>query len=126
MEVLNQINHVFYSDPDLFIGEYKSLLPDIASNYSPEWIVFAHNDTQENNFLSTGDNTKIIDFEYSQLNYRGLDLVSYIIESTIDYSVKEQPFFNIDENLFPNFDENSFVDKMIQMYLFLFYNKYID
>ena len=126
MEVLNQINHVFYSDPDLFIGEYKSLLPDITSNYSPEWIVFSHNDTQENNFLSTGDNTKIIDFEYSQLNYRGLDLVSYIVESTIDYSVKEQPFFNIDENLFPNFDENSFVDKMIQMYLFLFYNKNID
>jgi len=28
--------------------------------------------------------------------------------------------------LFPNFEENSFIDKMIEMYLTLFFNKNID
>jgi thiamine kinase-like enzyme len=30
---------------------------------------------------------KIIDFEYSTLNYRGIDLAAYINENSINYSV---------------------------------------
>lgn len=73
-------------------------------------IVFSHNDTQENNFLYRGEiiNNQeltekdapgametyekidlgemiILDFEYSDLNYCGMDLASYINESTIKY-----------------------------------------
>jgi len=59
---------------------------EITSDQNPEWIVFSHNDTQENNFLCNGSETKIIDFEYSALNYRGMDIASYLNESTIDYS----------------------------------------
>ena len=66
----------------------QDLLPSIEEGLNPEYVVFSHNDTQENNFLSSGLETKIIDFEYSNLNYRGVDLASYIMESSIDYSVE--------------------------------------
>lgn len=62
-------------------------------------VVLSHNDVQENNFLYTKEqdqfvNFKIIDFEYSSLNYRGFDLASYINESMINYKeVKQRPYY---------------------------------
>jgi len=89
LSIVKKIYRVFYENEDAFIKEYLDLLPEITAGKNPELIVFSHNDTQENNFLSTETETKIIDFEYSSLNYRGVDLASYINESTIDYSVQE-------------------------------------
>jgi thiamine kinase-like enzyme len=107
LSIVKQLYRAFYKDENAFIKEYKELLPDIKEGKNPEYIVFSHNDTQENNFLSTGTETKIIDFEYSALNYRGVDLASYIIESTIDYSVEQQPAYKIDAgDLIINFDSN--------------------
>ena len=117
---------MFYQDEQAFIKEYLDLLPPITAGGSPELIVFSHNDTQENNFLSTGTETKIIDFEYSSLNYRGVDLASYINESTIDYSVEEQPAYKIDaEMLVNNFDENQSVNELLKEYLGRFYTKHL-
>jgi len=57
-------------------------------------VSFSHNDCQENNIMVKWDDNEtckylrdvvLIDFENSKLNYRGVDLASYIIESTIDY-----------------------------------------
>ena len=74
---------MYYRDKDAFAKEYLELLPP----KNPSEMIFGHNDTQENNFLSDGNETKIIDFEYSQINYRGTDLASYLNESALDYRV---------------------------------------
>ena len=81
-----------------------------------EEVVFSHNDTQENNFLSNEQETKIIDFEYSCLNYRGADLASYINESAIDYSVKTEPPFKINFDKFAKFNE-PWIQKCLELYL---------
>jgi len=50
--------------------------------------VFCHNDFQENNALmrfSDPWRPVFIDFEYAQLNTRGADLASIVIESLIQY-----------------------------------------
>jgi len=74
-------------------------------------VSFSHNDFQENNIMvKWGDNEKyvrdviIIDFENSKLNYRGIDLASYIVESTIDYQADED--FVYHDELAPDFNTN--------------------
>lgn len=80
--------------------------------------MFSHNDTQENNFLANDQETKILDFEYSCVNYRGADLASYILESAIDYSVLDAPNFKMDFSLIPDFnDPDSWVHKALSLYL---------
>ena len=39
----------------------------------------------------------LIDFEYSQMNFRGYDLACYFNEQFIDYSYPKAPFFKIHE-----------------------------
>ena len=63
--------------------------------------MFCHNDTQENNlmhaFTTDADGVKeisevkIIDFEYSGINHRGVDLAGYIQEACINYAVETTP-----------------------------------
>lgn len=113
VNTINQIYRVFYEDQERFIEEYLALLPEITAQVDSELIVFSHNDTQENNFLynKTRNETKIIDFEYSSLNFRGVDLASYLIESSIDYTYEEPPNYKIDaEELVNNFDSHEAVN----------------
>jgi len=78
------------------------LLPPV----SDENIIFSHNDVQEFNFLTNEQNgTKIIDFEYSLHNFRGIDLASYINESAIDYSTPSDLGYSINFNDFLDFDD---------------------
>lgn len=58
------IFNVYFRDKDIFMAEYKALLPKDYESH-PEWLVFGHNDVQENNFLHTSSEVKLIDFEYS-------------------------------------------------------------
>ena len=99
--IFDRIEKIFYADAQAFKDEYDCLLPKINDENFSRVVIFSHNDTQENNFLygRHGDKkiTKIIDFEYSQPNYRGADLASYANESTINYKVKEKPFFIDDD-----------------------------
>jgi thiamine kinase-like enzyme len=44
----------------------------------------------------------ILDFEYSDLNYCGMDLASYINESTIKYC-KDYPYYEYYPERMPNF-----------------------
>lgn len=80
--------------------------------------MFSHNDTQENNFLSNAEKTVILDFEYSQQNFLGADLASYINECAIDYSAKNEFGYSIEYNDFLDFSqENGPIDELIQIYL---------
>ena len=68
--------------------------------------------------MANDQETVIIDFEYSCVNYRGADLASYINEAAIDYSISELPNFKINYDLFVNFeDPDSWVHKAIAIYL---------
>lgn len=72
---------------------------------------------------------KILDFEYSGINFRGFDLASYIIETTIDYhpspGESENPNWVYRDEMFPSFDVNKEgtinIDYMIETYLTEFY-----
>jgi len=85
---------VFYEDENAFNKEYMDLLPEITEETRNMLVSFSHNDCQENNIMVKWDDNEtcgnlrdivLIDFENSKLNYRGIDLAGYIIESTIDY-----------------------------------------
>ena len=119
---------MLYSDCDKFIKEYLDLLPEISSGTDPEVIVFSHNDVQENNFLynEADKEIKIIDFEYSSLNYRGMDLASYLNESTINNKVEEVPFYKMDaDGLISSFDTCESVKSIFKLYLQTFYEKHL-
>ena len=76
-------------------------------------IVFSHNDVQENNFLNKKgpdgviSDAVVIDFEYSELNYRGVDIASYLIETSINYKTALECGFEYYEHLFPNINEKA-------------------
>ena len=94
------------------MNEYKDLLPLV----NDQNIVFSHNDIQEFNFLhNEAGITKILDFEYSQHNFLGIDLASYINESAIDYSSPSEFGYTINSNDFLSFDENGgVIDQIIE------------
>ena len=118
---------VFFKDKDVFIEEYKALLP----LDSPD-IVFSHNDVSDVNFLSNGSETKIIDFEYSSLNYKGVDIAEYLNESTMDYHVTEAPKYAWVKEYDVNFGEPDqslkgvHADTAIKLYLQRFYECHKD
>lgn len=64
-------------------------------------ITFCHNDAQEGNIMMedtpTGPRLTLIDFEYSNYNWRGYDLGNHICEMSLDYSPKEWPLFMVHE-----------------------------
>ena len=68
--------------------------------------------------MANENETVIIDFEYSCVNYRGADLASYINESAIEYGISELPGYKIHLDLFPDFDDpSSWVHHAISLYL---------
>lgn len=100
-------------------------------------IIFSHNDVQENNIMVKWADaahtdileTKLIDFEYSSMNYRGADLAGYIVENMIDNTVAEEPFYGYHEERFPDFqteDPSAPVNMMVRLYLQTYYERYSD
>jgi len=101
-ETFQKIDELFFQDKEKFFNEYMDLLPVFDENtIKEESVVFCHNDTQENNLMhafNTNDDglkeiteVKIIDFEYSGINHRGVDLAGYIQEACINYAVESTP-----------------------------------
>ncbi|XP_058500616.1 choline kinase alpha isoform X6 [Solea solea] len=76
----------------------KSLLD---STHSP--VVFCHNDCQEGNILLLKNQNKLmlIDFEYSNYNYRGFDVGNHFCEWMYDYNCDEFPYFRVNTEAFP-------------------------
>ncbi|KAK2154179.1 hypothetical protein LSH36_275g09020 [Paralvinella palmiformis] len=78
-------------------------------------VVFCHNDMQEGNLLLPDDNLQkrarrdwhlvIIDFEYSQYNFRGFDLGNHFCEWCYDYSIKEAPYYSAVISNYPSRDQ---------------------
>ena len=102
LETFQKIDELFFKDQDKFFHEYMELLPALNEDtIKEEAVVFCHNDTQENNlmhaFITDDDGlkeiteVKIIDFEYSGINHRGVDLAGYIQEACINYAVESTP-----------------------------------
>ena len=71
---------------------------------------------------------KLIDFEYSNYNFRGIDLASYINESTIQYG--SDPKYKVYKEYFPSFEKHVEgtidIDFMVKTYLENFYEKHLD
>ncbi|TRY52352.1 Choline/ethanolamine kinase [Cryptosporidium tyzzeri] len=70
--------------------------------YSPAFsLVFAHNDLQENNLLQTQNNIRMIDYEYSAINFAGADIANYFCEYIYDYCSDKQPYFKFKYEDYP-------------------------
>lgn len=114
---MTKVIKTIYGDEEAFKAEYLSLLPAQGQ------IVFSHNDTQENNFLSNGQETKIIDFEYSCANYMGVDLASYLNETSLNYDPTLPNKYAYEPERKPNFGEKvegetrAHVDSILKVYL---------
>ena len=111
------------------------MLPEITEENRDKMVVFSHNDVQENNILVKCENgnikaiqdIKLIDFEYSALNYRGADLAAYLMESMFDNKVKEPPFYGFHPDRAPDFesqDEKSPVNLLLRTYLETYYSQF--
>lgn len=92
-KLLDDIHDFFYSNKETFLATYDELMPKITEENFDELVVFSHNDIQENNFIKNEQKIVIIDFEYSQLNFRGADLALYLMETSIEYTPNEYPGF---------------------------------
>lgn len=68
-------------------------------------IVFSHNDIQENNILQTHYGLRLIDFEYSNMDYQAFDIANFFCECTIDYTFDRPPFYAHCESDFPTESE---------------------
>ncbi|OII76502.1 choline ethanolamine kinase protein [Cryptosporidium andersoni] len=90
-EMLNEANSIEI----LILGASQSpticsKLADISPVYNA---VFAHNDIQENNLLQVSTGLKMIDFEYSNVNYAAADIANFFCEFMYDYCHDEPPYF---------------------------------
>ena len=100
---IHQYFESLLSDTDAFVQDYKDLMAPVLPNSvarEPIDLVISHNDFQENNVMIWHeDKTKftLIDFEYSNINFRGYDIASYFNECFIDYSYPKAPSFKIYE-----------------------------
>merc|ERR1712187_259767 len=65
-------------------------------------VVFSHWDNQENNILQTHYGLRLIDFEYSGMEYQAFDIASYFVECTIDYLVDKYPYYKVSLSDFPS------------------------
>lgn len=96
VKAIQQFFDGILQDSDSFAADFKACLPKNCREGID--IVFSHNDFQENNTMLCGnDYTKVvlIDFEYSQMNYRGADLAAYFNEVMITYNHAGQIPFKI-------------------------------
>lgn len=59
--------------------------------------MFCHNDTQYGNILKTdAGEVVIIDFEYSNYNYRAFDIANHFCEWTADYHSSQPHHMHMD------------------------------
>ena len=111
--------------------EYEKLLVYFEEHLiTKRDIVFSHNDFQENNVMIWDeDKTRLtlIDFEYSNLNFRGYDIASYVNECFMDYSYPGRPGFKIyQDQLEAFFLDSSRPDSELETLLTHYLSRYYD
>jgi len=84
-------------------------------------VVFSHNDLHSQNVLVLDKNNKfqLIDYEYSDYNYRGYDIANLFNETMFEYDLEEAPHYSLDESKYPS-------DKDLRDFIkfYLFFSKY--
>jgi len=116
---------------EIYTDEEKRLLEEIMALGSKEEIaflngilpknaesvVFSHNDLHSANVLALIKNQRLllIDYEYSDYNYRGYDIANVFNESQFKYGHNQHPYYMLDESRFPS-DED--LEDFITYYLF--------
>lgn len=100
--------------------EELSFLKELAPK-NQESIVFSHDDLHSQNFMILKENKKmvLIDYEYSDYNYRGIDIANLFTETMFEYDTAEHPHYAVDEGKFPN-------DQVLQDFIkyYLFFRKF--
>ena len=84
--------------------------------------------------MTNGKETKIIDYDYSQLDYRGADVAAYINEASLNYDPTLPNFHAYEHerlgkfNGVPPSEESGYinVDYVLKTYLERFYEKHAD
>lgn len=114
-----------FKDTELFQQEHNELL-QMAN--STESLVFGHNDIHEKNYLHNDNEIIVIDFEYSQLNYRSYDIAMYIGESFFELNDELPNLFKYHPDKVPDFDNHVpgtiDIDYVLTTYLKRFYEKH--
>jgi choline/ethanolamine kinase len=82
-----------------------------------ESVSFSHNDLHSQNVIvqSKSNRYSLIDFEYSDYNYRGYDIANLFNECMFEYDAPEPPHYTLDESKFPK--DRDLID-FIKYYLF--------
>ena len=96
------------------IAFLKKILPKDARS-----IVLSHNDLHSQNVLTLEKDKKLvlIDFEYSDYNYRGYDIANLFNEGMFEYDALESPFYSFDEKKYPTHGE---LFDFVKYYLFFY------
>ncbi len=117
---------VLEGDLDVFPDNEASLCPSLRELYSPDTLTmvkrclpddelsFCHNDTYHGNImkLDSGE-IKLLDFEFSCLNYKAYDFSNLFAETVMQHKQAEYPYFRIDE---PKFSDRE-LGMLISFYL---------
>lgn len=120
-DVYTPIEKKFIKDIKTLISEEEiSFLKEIAPK-KEESVVFSHNDLHAGNVLQLAEDHSfiLIDFEYSDYNYRGFDIANFFNEAIFEYDTAEHPHYTVDESKYPNDRELSDFCKY-----YLFFTKY--
>lgn len=90
---------------EIQIFEFDEIIENIKLVYFNEEfisekvpLVISHNDLHCGNIMINKEDKfdlKVIDFEFSSLNFIGFDIVNYFVECCIDLNYSEYPFFRV-------------------------------
>ena len=104
-----------------FYTEAMKILPKDLENIS---VLPTHNDIHENNIICHRRNPEkieLVDFEYTDYNYRGVDLACYAEECAMDYTYSEFPYITYNPQ---NTLTDNELDIMLSSYLYCYYTNY--
>ncbi|KAF7455801.1 choline kinase [Cryptosporidium felis] len=98
--ILEEIDRI----EETILGEkYSTKRVSELSSKSPAFsLVFSHNDLQENNLLQTQNNIRMIDYEYSAVNFAGADIANHFCEYIYDYRNDGPPYFKFNYENYPS------------------------
>jgi len=117
-DIYTPVEQKFLKDiKKLITKEEIAFLKEVAPQQDDKTVVFSHNDLHAGNVLRVDKTEKLllIDFEYSDYNYRGYDLANLFNETMFEYDTAAHPHYNFDAGRYPKDEE---LLEFIKYYLF--------